>query len=205
MCPDQPPCCYQLLLVDDDRPFSATLSLGLEAAGHAVTSTASAEDALEVLAHNSFDLAIIAERLTGGSGLDLAPILRERFGLAFLFLADNDHGTGVARAIGEGALAYLVKPVSVAQLLPMIATVLARNADLAELRKTRDQLQTALDQERDVSIAIGIIIARMGLNRPDAFEFLRRAARSGRRKLADVARDLIESRGAALKADALLP
>jgi response regulator NasT len=99
----------------------------------------------------------------------------------------------------------MVKPVNVAQLLPMIATVLARNADLAKLRKTRDQLQTALDQERDVSIATGIVMARTGLDRLEAFELLRRAARSSRRKLADVAHDLIANRGASLKADALLP
>jgi two-component system, response regulator PdtaR len=205
MCPDQPPCCYRLLLVDDDRPFSATLRLGLEAAGHLVTCTASVADTLEVLVHSRFDLAIIEESLTGGPCVDLAPMLRERFDLPVLILSRCDHHTRVARAIDEGALAYLLKPVSVTQLLPMIATALARNADLAALRKTCNQLQTALDQERDVSIATGIIIARMGLDRSEAFEFLRRAARSSRRKLADVARDLIGNHGAALKADALLP
>jgi response regulator NasT len=205
MCPDKPPHRHRLLLVEDDRLFSATFSLGLEAAGHAVTAVASAEDALEVLAHNDFDLAIVDDGLPGCSGLDLAPILRERFQLPFFFLTGCDHDGCVERAIGEGALAYLVKPVNVAQLIPMIATVLARSADLTDLRKTRDQLQTALDQERDISIATGIIIARMGLDRPEAFELLRRAARSSRRKLADVAHDLIENRGAALKADTLPP
>jgi response regulator NasT len=205
MCPDQPPFRNRLLLVEDDRLYSATLSLGLEAAGHAVTSTTSAEGALEVLATDRFDLAIIDEHLPGRSGLELAPMLRERFGLAFFFLTGCDHDACVDRAIGEGTLAYMVKPVNVAQLLPMIATVLARNADLAKLRKTRDQLQTALDQERDVSIATGIVMARTGLDRLEAFELLRRAARSSRRKLADVAHDLIANRGASLKADALLP
>lgn len=205
MCPDNLPLRYRLLLVEDDRLFSATLSLGLEAAGHAVTIAANAESALEVLARERFDLAIVDEGLPGSSGLDLAAVLRERFQLPFFFLTACDYDLCVERAIGEGALAYLVKPVNVAQLIPMIATVLARSADLANLRKTRDQLQTALDQERDVSIATGIIIARMSLDRPEAFEFLRRAARSSRRKLADVARDLIENRGAALKTDTLPP
>jgi response regulator NasT len=205
MCPDNPPLRYRLLLVEDDRLFSAALSLSLEAAGHAVTSTPSTEDALEVLAHHSFDLVIIDEGLPGCSGLDLAAILRERFRLPFFFLTGCDRGACIERAIGEGALAYLLKPVDVAQLITTIATVLARSADLADLRKTRDQLQTALDQERDVSIATGIVMARVGLDRAEAFEFLRRAARSSRRKLADVARELIENRGTALKADALLP
>lgn len=205
MCPDNLPFRHHLLLVEDDRLFSATLSLALEDAGYAVTVTATTGEALDVLAQHSFELAIVDEGLPGGSGLDLAPLLRERFHVPFFFLTGSDLGACVDRAIGEGALAYLVKPVNVAQLKPMIATALARSADLAGLRKTRNQLQTALDQERDVSIATGIVMARVDLGRAEAFEFLRRAARSSRRKLADVAHDLIESRGSALKTDAFMP
>jgi response regulator NasT len=192
----------RILLVEDERLFAATLGLGLEAAGYAVTIAASAEDALALLPERSFDLAILDEWLPGRSGLGLATILREEFHLAFIFLTACD--TGAQRAIGEGALAYLVKPVDVAQLLPMVATALARSVERARLQETRDQLQSAVDQQRDVSVATGLIMARMDMDLPESFELLRRAARASRRPLADVARELIANRGTVLKIKALM-
>lgn len=194
--------CVRLLLVDNDRLSAAPLGLGLQAAGHQVRIASSAAEALALLDQSSFDLAILDDGLPDGAGLALAPLLRERYRLPFLFLSACDHGSCVDSAIGEGALAYLVKPVDISQLLPMLATALARGRELAGLRDTREQLQSALDQERDVSIAIGIVMARSGLARPEAFEFLRRAARSSRRKMADVAHELIETRGLTLKLSA---
>ena len=80
-----------------------------------------------------------------------------------------------------------------------IATAIARGTELKALRTTRDQLQTALNQERDISIATGMVMVRLDLDRAGAFEFLRRQARSSRRKLGEVAHELIGNRGATLK------
>jgi response regulator NasT len=54
-------------------------------------------------------------------------------------------------------------------------------------------LQTALDLERDISVAVGITMAEHRLSRDQAFKRLRAAARSQRRRLADVAAELIRS------------
>lgn len=194
-----------VLLVEDDRLFAATLRLGLEAAGLQVYLAPSAEDALALLDTVAVRLAIIDEGLPGCSGVEFAARLRERHGLPFIFLTACNSSACVERAIGEGALAFLVKPVDVAQLLPMISTALARSAELADLRANRDQLQSALDQERDISIATGIVMARLNIDHQAAFELLRRAARSSRRKLAEVARELVVSRGTALQHETCMP
>ena len=194
-----------VLLVEDDRLFAATLRLGLEAAGLQVFLAPSAEDALNLLETVTVSLAIIDEGLPGCSGVEFAARLRERHGLPFIFLTACNQTGCIERAIGEGALAYLVKPVDVAQLLPMIFTAMARSAELADLRANRDQLQSALDQERDISVATGIVMARLDIEHRAAFDLLRRSARSSRRKLADVARELIVSRGSALQHETCAP
>ena len=194
-----------VLLVEDDRLFAATLRLGLEAAGLQVFLAPSAEDALNLLDSVTAGLAIIDEGLPGCSGVEFAARLRERHGLPFIFLTACNQTGCIERAIGEGALAYLVKPVDVAQLLPMIFTAMARSAELADLRANRDQLQSALDQERDISVATGIVMARLDIEHRAAFDLLRRSARSSRRKLADVARELIVSRGSALQHETCAP
>ncbi len=202
---DSLPAALPVLLVEDDRLFAATLRLGLESAGLQVFLAPSAEDALNLLDAVTVRLAIIDEGLPGCSGVEFAALLRERHGLPFIFLTACNNSGCIERAIGEGALAYLVKPVDVAQLLPMIFTAMARSAELADLRANRDQLQSALDQERDISVATGIVMARLDIDHRAAFELLRRAARSRRRKLADVARELIVSRGSALQHETCAP
>jgi len=91
------------------------------------------------------------------------------------------------------------KPLAAALGASMLATALARGSDIETLRDTRDQLQNALNQDRDISVATGMVMALLDMEQAEAFEFLRRQARSSRRKLGDVSRDLIDSRGIALK------
>jgi phosphogluconate dehydratase len=67
----------------------------------------------------------------------------------------------------------------------------ARAADVRKLRETGRQLQTALDADRDVSLAIGIVMERRRLGRQDAFELLRGQARTERRKLIELAREIV--------------
>jgi len=62
---------------------------------------------------------------------------------------------------------------------------------LLALQGTCDQLQQALTNERDISLAVGITMAQQRLTRAEAFSLLRGNARRQRRKLADVAAELI--------------
>ena len=199
MSPDTAAPRARILLIEDDQQFAATLGLKLEAAGYDVMTVTSADDALALLGQFSFHLAIVDEKLPCSAGLELAPLLREQYRLPFIMLTSCGHESCIERAIVEGALAYAIKPVDAHQVPPMIATALARGNDIETLRDTRDQLQNALNQDRDISVATGMVMALLDLEQAEAFEFLRRQARSSRRRLGDVSRDLIDSRGIALK------
>lgn len=199
MSPDTTTHRARILLIEDDQQFAAALSLSLQAAGYEVMTASRAEDALALLGQLNFQLAILDEELPCSARLELAPLLREQYRLPFIMLTSCRGESCVERAIIEGALAYAVKPVDAQQVPPMIATALARGSDIEALRGTRDQLQNALNQERDISVATGMVMVLLDLEQPEAFEFLRRQARSSRRKLGELARELIASRGVALK------
>ncbi|MCK6392515.1 response regulator [Zoogloea sp.] len=199
MSPDTTAHRARILLIEDDQQFAASLGLSLEAAGYEVITASRAEEALALLDRLSFQLAILDEKLPCSARLELAPLLREQFRLPFIMLTSCQRESCVERAIVEGALAYAIKPVDTQQVPPMIATALARGSDIEALRDTRDQLQNALNQERDISVATGMVMALLDLEQTAAFEFLRGQARSSRRKLGEVARELIASRGVALK------
>lgn len=188
-----------LLLVDDDRLVLATLASGLQQAGYRVSTVESAEDAENLLAGGERpDLAILDIRMPGKDGLHLAKRLHELDHIPFMMFSAYSDQTMVDQASRSGALGYLVKPLDIPQLLPAIEAALARANELQDLRATRQQLQAALDTERDISIAVGITMMQYHLKRHEAFDLLRKSARSRRCKLADLATEIIQA-GEALK------
>lgn len=188
--PDQRP---HLLLVEDDRLISATLSAGLRDHGYRVAVARSAEEAMPQIAEHAFDLVILDEQLPGMSGLELAALLNAQLSLPVIFLTAFGDPGRVRSAVERGALGYLVKPIDVEQLLPTLRTALARSEDLRRLHRNGQNLQRALDERREISIAVGILMERLRIERQPAFEMLRKTARTQRRKIEDVARDLLQA------------
>ncbi len=181
----------KVLLVDDDRLVLATLGKGLEQAGYAVQACASVEEAKRVIALDAPDIAVLDVRMPGISGLDLASELSKDQQIPFIFLTAYSEADIVMKAAENGALGYLVKPVDIPQLVPAIESGLARAADLKKLRNTEQQLQTALNENREVSMAVGLLMERRRLNRQQAFETLRTTARTQRRKIGEVAEEIL--------------
>jgi AmiR/NasT family two-component response regulator len=182
----------RLLLVDDDRLVLTTLARGLRSVGYRVTSAESAEEAEGWLASGERpDLAILDVRMPGQDGLYLAERLRALDHIPFMMLSAYNNAQIVEQAAASGALGYAVKPLDIPQLVPAIEAALARANELQGLRATRQQLQSALDAERDISIAVGITMMQHRLKRSDAFDLLRKTARNRRCKLAILASETI--------------
>lgn len=182
----------QLLIVDDDRLVLSLMASGLMDAGYGVTTADSAEEAEAWLASGERpDLAILDVRMPGRGGLYLAQRLRELDHIPFMMLSAYSEAQIVEKATQCGALGYAVKPLDIPQLIPAVEAALARANDLQELRETRQQLQRALDAERNISVATGIFMIKHRLKRSEAFTRLRDTARNQRRKLADIADDVV--------------
>ena len=182
----------RLLLLDDDRLVLATLGEGLRQAGYRVVTASSVEEAEDVLAAGEIDLAILDVRMPGLTGIDLAQRLHDTDSeVPFIFLTAYSDEELVEQASAAGAMGYVVKPADPDRLVPAIEAAFARAGDVKTLRNTGRQLQTALDADRDVSLAIGIIMERRRLGRQDAFELLRGQARTERRKLIELAREIV--------------
>lgn len=182
----------RILLVDDDRLICATLSEGLRQNGYAVETANSGEQALGLCEHAPPDLVILDMRMSGMSGVETARFLRERTRVPYLFLTAYGDSETVREAVAEGALGYLVKPVDIGQLVPAVEAALARAGDIDGLRQNEQHLQTALAQNREVSIAVGVLMERFRVDRHHAFEVLRYQARSQRRKLHEVAAEVVQ-------------
>lgn len=182
----------RILLVDDERLILVTLGRGLRSAGFEVQTAESVEEAENCLAGGERpDLAILDVNLPGVSGLEFARRLRELDRIPFLMLSAYSEPQYVEQAAQSGALGYLVKPIDVVQLVPEVHAALARAAEMQGLRETREQLQQALDSERDISMAVGVLIVQRKVTRKAAFDSLRQLARQQRRRISIVAADIV--------------
>lgn len=180
-----------ILIVDDDRLVLSGLADGLEMFGYTVARASSGEEALAMLDTVKPDLVVMDACLPGISGIETAKQIRQRFGISAIFLSAYDDPQIVRDAVALGGLGYLVKPITVKQLVPAIESALARAGDIAKFKEQEENLATALKQSREISVAIGVLMERHGVTAEDAFETLRSHARNTQRRTGDVARGFL--------------
>lgn len=186
---------YTILLVEDDRLILHTLSQGLTHAGYRVLEADSGESAIELCTvENRPDLALLDMRLTAMSGLDFARWLKNTLDVPFLFLSAYNDQEAVAQAAELGALGYLVKPLNIPQILPPIRTALLRAEEIQKLQQAELDLCTALKTSRTISMAIGLLMERLGAGADEVFEALRTYCRSNRKKIIEVAGQIVENK-----------
>lgn len=182
-----------ILLVDDDELLLVLLQAIVESQGYEVCVASSGKQALELIAQADRlpDLALLDISMPDMSGLELAAHLNSGSLIPFMFLSSDGEASMVAQATDAGAVGYLVKPFTNAQIGPTIASALARAADIRALRQNEARLLTALGFARDTDIAVGMLIERYDTDRETALRVLRDHARANHRKLVDVAAELV--------------
>jgi len=180
-----------LLVADDDPLILFTLAEGLTEAGFDVLQARDGLSALELCKSVRPHLALLDIRMPGLNGLELAERLKAETTVPFLFFSAFGDENYVKQAVAAGAYGYLLKPLSVAAIVPTIRTVLARTQENAHQQARQDQFDTALESNRLIATAAGIIMREIGLTQEAAFEHLRAKARRERVKLNDLAQKIV--------------
>ena len=187
----------KILVVDDDRLVLATVTHGLAQAGYDVIDADNGDEAILLARQHKPDLALLDIRMEGMSGFDVAAYLRDHLHVPFMFLSAFSDDATVQKVKELGAVAYLVKPLDIGQILPTVAAALAqlpahsaaRAAVPAPAQGAADSMAT-LDL---VPLAVGVLMHRYSLQRATALERLRRMAADEQRSLADQAGRLVDA------------
>lgn len=183
----------QILIVDDDQLLLAFLGEVLRHAGHETMLASSAEEALQMIAVREPDLALLDIHMPGMSGLELAKHLHAQTAVPFMFLSGSGTSDSGRQAASYGAVGYVVKPVDEARLMPAFEAGLARADEIRQLRRTELNLNAALAAGRETSLAVGLLMGKFQTDRNTAFEVLRDHARSSRRKINEIANQLLSA------------
>ena len=190
----------RLLIIEDEPDLRSYLTRLFSKDGYTVEAVGDAETALTSLDSNAPDIVISDVMLPGQSGFDLLVTLRQDERMARLpvvvLTARADAESAVA-AFASGADDFVVKPFNSAELLARVRAHDQMNQlrDLAigEAETTVGQLRQALQTNRTIGTAVGIVMAGYQLDQQRAFQVLVRTSQQNNRKLQDVAAEVVRT------------
>jgi AmiR/NasT family two-component response regulator len=181
----------RILIVDPDADFTLGIAAELVRCGFCVSVAHDAAQAIAAASPLPPDLLLVEAALPAASGLALAAQLRDRHSLAFMVVSAVDDTEALAQAASLGALAWLAKPATPRQVLASVTVAMARAAELRAVRESEESLERALGENRAISLATGVLMERLKVDRAQAFEALRDDARTRRERMGTVAEELL--------------
>jgi len=168
-----------ILVVDDNRLVLATLTDGLTRAGYHVYDADNGDDAILLARAHRPDLALLDIRMEGKSGFDVAQYLRTQCRMPFMFLSAFSDEQTVAQVKALGAVAYLVKPLDIKQIVPAVEAAFAHleaRAGAPPVEPGRASATGVEALDATTAMAVGVLMHRYSLTRGEAIERLLRQA-----------------------------
>jgi len=186
---DQP---TRVVIAEDEAIIRLDLKELLEEEGYEVVGeTGRGDEAVELARTLNPDLAILDIKMPGLDGLSAARhIAGERLAAVLILTAFSQRDL-VEQARDAGAMSYIVKPFQKSDLIPAIEVALGRHAELTSLESEVGDLAERLEARKMIDRAKGRLMDEHSLSEAASWRFLQKAAMDSRRKIHEVARDVV--------------
>jgi response regulator NasT len=157
------------------------------------------ETAVQLATELRPDLVVMDVRMPQLDGIKAAERLTKDHIAPVVLLTAFSQKELVEQATEAGALAYVVKPFTPADLLPAIEIALARYAQIVALETEVADMVERFETRKLVDRAKGLLNEKMGLSEPEAFRWIQKASMDRRLTMHDVAQAVIEQLSAPKK------
>lgn len=186
----------RVVIAEDEALIRMDLAEMLAEEGYDVVGQAGdGEEAIRLATDLRPDLVILDVKMPKLDGLSAAEkIAGERIAPVLMLTAFSQREL-VERARDAGAMAYLVKPFSKADLLPAIEIAASRYVELAELEREVADLAERLETRKLVDRAKSILQTKFGLSEPDSFRWIQKTAMDKRVSMRQVAQLVVDEAG----------
>ena len=183
----------RVLIAEDEALIRLDLSEMLAEEGFEVVGQAAdGEQAVALATELRPDLVIMDVKMPKKDGIDAAAdIVGEQIAPVVILTAFSQREL-IERARDAGAMAYLVKPFSKADLLPAIELAVARYAETAALRKEVADISQRLEARKIIDRAKGLLMTHQKMTEPEAFRWIQRTAMDRRTSMQAVANAVLE-------------
>jgi response regulator NasT len=183
----------RVLIAEDEALIRLDLAEMLNEAGYEVVAQAGdGEEAVELAREHRPDLVITDVKMPKLDGIAAASIIAaERIAPVVMLTAFSQREL-VERARDAGAMAYLVKPFTITDLVPAIEMATSRFAELRALEREVGDLTERLAARKAIDRAKAHLQESLGLSEPDAFAWIQRTAMDLRTSMRQVAEKVLD-------------
>lgn len=166
---------------------------GFEVVGEAGNGAKAVELALELRP----DVVVMDVKMPELDGISAAEKIDKAHAAPVVLLTAFSQQELVERARDAGAMAYVVKPFTPADLLPAVEIAISRYQEIGALEDEIADLNERFETRKRVDRAKGLLQSKMGLSEPEAFRWIQKTSMDRRLTMREVADAVIEQVGGA--------
>ncbi len=183
----------RVVIAEDEALIRLDLAEMLIEEGYDVVGQASdGEQAVAQARELRPDLVVMDVKMPRMDGITAAgEITAERIAPVVILTAFSQRDL-VERASAAGAMAYLVKPFTVTDLVPAIEVARSRFGEIAALGEEVEGLTEQLATRKAVERAKSLLQSGLGLSEVEAFRWIQRTAMDLRTSMREVAERIVE-------------
>ena len=187
----------RVLVAEDETLIRLDIVETLTEAGYEVVAEAAdGEEAVRLAYEHEPDLCVMDVKMPVLDGITAAERILDKHSCAVVMLTAFSQTELVDRASAAGAMAYVVKPFTPADLIPALEIALSRHEEIRSLESEISDLQERFETRKRVDRAKGLLMEKMGLSEPEAFRWLQKTSMNRRLTMREVADAVIEQVGA---------
>src|SRR5215467_2709315 len=182
----------RVVIAEDEALIRLDLKEMLEEEGYEIAGEASdGERAVELAASLRPDLMILDVKMPVLDGISAAEQIAAEHIAPVVILTAFSQRELVERARDAGAMAYLVKPFTKADLVPTIEIAVSRFQELSALGAEVGSLRERLEVRKLLDRAKGRLQVAAGLTEPEAFRWIQKASMDRRVAMRVVAEEVL--------------
>ena len=182
----------RIAVADDEVEMRDFFEKVLPRFGHQVVSVA--ENGKQLVEHcreQKPDLVITDIKMPELDGIEASTQICQERPVPVILVSAYHDPTLIERAESDHVLAYLVKPIGLADLQPAISIAMRRFAELLALHKECKDLRQALSDRKVIEQAKGLLMKLASIDEKDAFRRLQESASEKNQKLIDAAQSIL--------------
>lgn len=191
--PSSEPVGRRAVVAEDEALIRMDIVETLQEGGYEVVGeAANGEEAIAVAREMKPDVVVMDIKMPVMDGITAAEtIVRERLAPVVLLTAFSQTEL-VERARDAGAMAYVVKPFTPADLLPAVEIARSRHAEMRALELEIADISERMETRKRVERAKGLLMENMQLNEPEAFRWIQKTSMDRRLTMREVADAVLE-------------
>jgi AmiR/NasT family two-component response regulator len=187
----------RVVIAEDEALIRMDLAEMLQEEGYEVVGQAGdGESAVKLATEHRPDLVILDVKMPVLDGISAAERIGADKVAPVLMLTAFSQRELVERARDAGAMAYLVKPFSKADLVPAIEMATTRYEEMRALENEVADLAARFETRKLVDRAKGLLQAQLGMTEPEAFRWIQKTSMDRRLTMREVAQAVIDGTGA---------